>query len=65
MALHMRKLFLVSFSCGGGPRLVTWELLDEGAKVDDDVREVEREVMLLDWMEGVVMARLGIGFGIG
>lgn len=59
MAFHMRKLFLVSFSCDGAPRDMAWVLLDEGAKVDEEAREVVSALMVLDWVEAVVMARFG------
>lgn len=59
MAFHMRKLFLVSFSCAGAPRDMAWVLLDEGAKVDEEAREVVSALMVLDWVEAVVMARFG------
>ena len=41
---------------------MAWEALDdEGAKVDDEAREVVSALMVLDWMEDEVMARFWQG----
>ena len=38
---------------------MAWEALDDdGAKVEAEAREVVSALMVLDWVEAVVMARL-------